>query len=232
MIKEFVKGIPIIGALSVKLWRLVHGGNQFIGSKRYWEERYATGGNSGAGSYGRLAFFKAEVINQFVKQNKVSSVIEFGCGDGHQLSLAQYPSYVGFDVSITAVEMCRQKFAGDTTKAFFVYNASYRVEEYDQADLALSLDVIYHLVEDDVYEKYMYDLFRSARTHVIIYASNEEEEQRYHERKRNFTSWIKKSTSGWDLVEQIRNPYPYDSANPDHTSQADFLFTRNRSSKW
>ena len=53
----------------------------------YWENRYKNNGNSGAGSYGRLAEFKADVINNFIAENKITSVIEFGCGDGNQLSL-------------------------------------------------------------------------------------------------------------------------------------------------
>jgi len=32
-------------------------------SNKYWEERYAKGGNSGKGSYGKSAIFKADVIN-------------------------------------------------------------------------------------------------------------------------------------------------------------------------
>lgn len=39
------------------------------------------GNNSGAGSYGRLADFKAEIINQFVTENDVREVVEWGCGD-------------------------------------------------------------------------------------------------------------------------------------------------------
>jgi hypothetical protein len=39
-------------------WQRRH--RKFSGSKAYWENRYADGGNSGAGSYNRLADFKAE----------------------------------------------------------------------------------------------------------------------------------------------------------------------------
>ena len=47
----------------------------------------------------RLAAFKAEVPNDFVRARGIDSVIEFGCGDGAQLALAEYPAYVGIDVS-------------------------------------------------------------------------------------------------------------------------------------
>ena len=52
-------------------------------SREYWEQRYSMGGTSGAGSYDKLAEFKVEVINSFMKKYQISSVIEFGCGDGN-----------------------------------------------------------------------------------------------------------------------------------------------------
>jgi hypothetical protein len=110
-------------------------------SAQYWRNRYRAGGNSGAGSYGRLAAFKAEIINAFVRQHDVASVIEFGCGDGAQLKLADYPAYIGFDVADESVELCRSKFLGDSTKEF--KNAASW--DYEHADLTLSLDVIFHL---------------------------------------------------------------------------------------
>jgi len=41
----------------------------------YWENRYKNNGNSGAGSYGRLAEFKAEIINKFIADKNINSVI-------------------------------------------------------------------------------------------------------------------------------------------------------------
>lgn len=90
----------------------------FTTSRQYWEERYKKGGNSGAGSYNRLAEFKAEVINKFVKENNVSSVIEFGCGDGNQLKYFDIPSYIGCDISPTVIEHCAKMFQNDKSKTF------------------------------------------------------------------------------------------------------------------
>lgn len=94
----------------------------FQGSTDYWERRYVTGGTSGAGSYGAMADVKAAFLNRFVAEHKVQSVIEFGCGDGNQLALANYPSYIGLDVSRTALDRCLTRFAADPTKSFAWYN--------------------------------------------------------------------------------------------------------------
>ena len=81
--------------------------HEFKGSEVYWESRYRSGGNSGPGSFGELAGFKADVLNAFICSEGIKSVIEFGCGDGHQLSLARYPRYLGIDVSRFAIARCK-----------------------------------------------------------------------------------------------------------------------------
>jgi len=218
--KEFIKNMPVLGRFLLWFLQRIGKTGGFAGSKTYWEERYASGGNSGSGSYGRLALYKAAVINDFVLGHKVHSVIEFGCGDGNQLNLAKYPKYYGLDVSAFAVKLCREKFKNDTTKRFQLYNGKYNGSE--KCDLAISLDVIYHLIEDDVFEKYMNDLFHAATSFVIIYASDADGEQRYHEKMRKFTVWISNNITDWVLDNKIKNPYPYDIADPDNTSQSDF----------
>ena len=85
-------------------------------SRKYWENRYAKGGNSGPGSYNNLAKFKADIINNFIHRYNVITVIEWGSGDCNQLSLANYKNYIGYDVSQTAIDICRKKFNFDKTK--------------------------------------------------------------------------------------------------------------------
>ena len=80
-------------------------------SAAYWEQRYRSGGHSGAGSYGRLAGFKATVLNRLVRDNGISTAMEFGCGDGNQLALLEVADYVGLDVAPAAIDACRARFA-------------------------------------------------------------------------------------------------------------------------
>ena len=79
-------------------------------SAKYREQRYATGGGSGAGSYSEFAEYRAKFLNAFVAEHDIKSVIEFGCGDGSQLGLTVYPEYLGLDVSDTAIGACRKNF--------------------------------------------------------------------------------------------------------------------------
>lgn len=181
--------------------------SKFEGSEEYWERRYRAGGDSGRGSYGKFATFKADVLNRFVHEHGVRSVIEFGCGDGNQLTLAEYPRYAGYDVSESAIEACRSRFREDATKTFAILS-DYAGES---ADLALSLDVIYHLVEDGVFDEHMRLLFGAAERFVIVYSTNADEPRRptdrAHVRHRRFTDWIQANAIGWGLVQHVPSPY-------------------------
>jgi SAM-dependent methyltransferase len=197
----------------------------FDTSGDYWQQRYVRGETSGSGSYGRLAAFKASVLNGFVTERSVRTVIELGCGDGAQLAIAGYPSYLGVDVSPAAVAVCRKKFAGDVSKSFITLEEFRRARP--TAELALSLDVIYHLVEDAIFDGHMRDLFGAATRFVAIYSSNSERivDPAPHVRHREFTRWIAQHAPDWRLIATRKNPYPYRWWNRKHSSHCDlFLF--------
>ena len=179
-------------------------------SSKYWEERYHRGGNSGVGSYNKFAQFKAEFVNGLVLENKVNTVVEFGVGDGNQLSCLDVPSYTGLDVSHTAIKKCREMFANDTNKSFHHINEFQSEQKFD---LALSMDVIYHLVEDDVFVKYMNDLFNASSNLVCIYASNTysnlEHKVVAHIKHRKFTDWVEKNQPKASLIIHRKNKYPF-----------------------
>ena len=216
--REMIKRIPIVGSFIIKTFREVFFKIMpFPGSEQYWIERYNSGRNSGEGSYNKLAEFKAETINDFVKDNNIETIIEYGCGDGNQLRLAEYPSFIGFDVSPKAIELCRQIFQHDKGKRFSLMS-EYKGET---AQLTLSLDVIYHLVEDEIYYSYMERLFNSSERFVIIYSSDFDKEQKYHEKRRQFTRWVKTNKPHWKLIRQIPNRFQYDDKS-EEGSLSDF----------
>ncbi len=215
-LKRFIKSIPLLGPRAVR-WaasrRRRRGEAAFPGSADYWEQRYAGGGTSGHGSYGGFAEFKAGVLNRFVAEQRIETVLEFGCGDGHQLSLASYRDYVGLDVSETALRACRKRFAGDGTKRFLLYGpgTSAGGRPRHSAELTLSLDVIYHLTEDAVFESYMNDLFDAARRFVVIYSSDTavtDPSEPPHVRHRAFSRWVAERRPRWRLLRRIPNRFP------------------------
>jgi hypothetical protein len=197
--KGLVRPLPGVHSLSLLRQRL-----NFRGSAAYWEQNYSGGGTSGDGSYGDLAHTKADFLNAFIHDRGITSVTEFGCGDGHQLTLASYPRYVGLDVSGAAIELCASTFRDDPKKSFFLYegNCFFDRARLFAADVAISLDVIYHLVEDRVFETYMAHLFGSADRYIVIYSSNASVHGTApHVRHRCFTAWVAQNCPEWHLIQ-------------------------------
>jgi hypothetical protein len=222
-LKPIVKRLPFLRKPAYALFNRLSG--PFKGSAHYWESRYARGGHSGPGSFNRLATFKAEILNDFVNKNNITTVIEYGCGDGNQLELAQYPHYTGFDVSPRAIALCGEKFKTHSAMVFKPMN-QYNNE---QAQLTLSLDVIYHLVEDHVFDEYMRRLFASAQRFVIIYSSNSDQnpvDQPKHVRHRKFTDWVDGNAPNWKLQAHIPNKYPYNGKDETGSFADFFIYAR------
>jgi len=214
---------PVLRA--VRQWR-------YAGSQDFWERRYRDGGTSGPGSYGKFAVFKADVLNDFVSRHDITSVIDFGCGDGNQLGLAQYPRYVGLDVSQAAIDRCRASFGADRSKQFHLYpSAEWTVGTPPLlCDLAISLDVVYHLTEDAVFERYMHDVFSAAERFVAIYSSDSDDRPGLlsspHIRHHPIRRYVAEKFPGWALEEVVPNRHPWDG-NANTSSWADFFFYRS-----
>jgi hypothetical protein len=226
--KNLLKKIPILNyTAKIVYFRLIAPFKSFTGSEEYWKQRYSSGGASGAGSYDKFANFKAEILNGFVRDEEIHTIIEFGCGDGNQLKLSEYPSYIGFDVSPEAIKKCEEIFSRDETKGFYLM-AAYANQA---AELALSLDVIYHLIEDRVFLAHMERLFDSSTRFVIIYSSNTNQQERLqaaHVKHRKFSEWVDENRPAWKLTAHI--PNKYSCSNDDHErSLADFyIYERSR----
>jgi hypothetical protein len=199
-------------------------------SRDYWEKRYLRGGNSGAGTCGELAKFKANYVNNTIDKFDIKNMCEWGCGDGKQASYFHQISYTGFDVSQTSLRICKNKFKEDTLKKF------HHISEYNNGkfQLTISLDVIYHLIEEQVYDQYMKNLFSSSNKIVVIYSSNTNLHPLQpppfprHIKHRNFSKDLTRlGLESWKLVETVKNPYPFngDSAS---TSFSDFYLFKDR----
>ena len=176
-------------------------------SSDYWEQRYNSRRTSGNGSYGRLAVFKAEVINSFIEEHNIESVLDFGCGDGNQASLLNCQKYIGFDVSKTAIKQCKKRFVTDVTKTF-----TNIIEDLKPVNLIISCEVLFHLVEFDVFIQYLQKLFELSNKFIIIYSSNNNSEDMpptlCHIKHRKFTRIILEHFPKWSLIKSIPNKFP------------------------
>lgn len=209
-------------------WRWPWSGTAFTSSGAYWQRRYRRGGTSGAGSYGRLAAYKAGVVNGLVQERGIRSVVEFGSGDGNQAALFTFPDYTGVDLVPQVVAAARARFAARPGWRFLT--TAEDAAEAGSYELALSLDVIYHLVEDAVYDAYMRRLCAAAGRYLLVYASDRDDSATgtAHVRHRAYSRWIAAHAPELRPLRDWQHPYPMTpDSDPRQTSFAAFrLFGR------
>ena len=109
-------------------------------------------------------------MNKLVAQHGIRRVMEFGLRDGHQLSLMQYPQYLGLDISPSAVRLGAERYARDGSKSFMLYRPGMFVNRgFVEADLTVCLDVLYHITDEDDYRAMLRDLFSPRPRVVVLY---------------------------------------------------------------
>jgi hypothetical protein len=112
-------------------------------------------------------------------------------------------------VSRSAIALCKRRFAGDPAKSFFRYDGACFVDQAGlfTAEAAISLDVIYHLTEDEVFETYLGHLFAAAERFVVVYSTNAGMTGTApHVRHRRFTGWVEAHCPGWRLEQVTPGP--------------------------
>jgi len=169
--------------------------------KKYWNDRYISGGNSGDGSYGEQAIIKANYVNNIIDKYNIHSVVDMGVGDGNQLDLLNINNYIGYDISDVIINRLKLKYNNDNTKTF------KHVSEYTNmnTDLMLSMEVIFHLIDDDMYDDYMTMMFNSDSKYILIFTMDSDSSyinNAKHVKIRNILEWINNNTNEWDLIDK------------------------------
>lgn len=143
----------------------------------YWENRYSTGGNSGAGSRGSTAQLKARLVNAYIEKHRISEVLDIGCGDGYVARLLKVPDYLGVDIAPFALALAQER---NPTRAFAL------LDNPEPREAHLSFDVLHHLMEDDDYQAHL-DLLFSAKSYALVWASDRAEAGAPHVLHRHWT---------------------------------------------
>jgi SAM-dependent methyltransferase len=171
----------------------------------YWENRYKSGGDSGFGSYGNPAKEKANYINNTLRSFEIKSVIDFGCGDGNQLGLLELGncSYLGIDIACASIQICEKKYTDSNLN--FMYVVDFDSLNLPSCDLALSMDVIYHLTDNDTYFSYLDKLFETAK-YVLIYSMDfDDPGWNGHSRPRKFSQDVSLRYPNFGLIDKTNS---------------------------
>jgi hypothetical protein len=170
----------------------------------YWDRRYRDGRTSGAGSEGDEGSYKAKYVSEFIAEHDIVSVLDWGCGDGQvlrkmnlpEIGAPNYVVYTGVDVSSTIIKQMRREFP---FREF--YEPDYVVARGFTAELALSMDVLFHFPDDADFNEYVANLFGSATRYVIIYSTNYAlGRTSRHVMRREFTPYVARHYPEWNII--------------------------------
>jgi hypothetical protein len=130
----------------------------------YWEGNYRKGGTSGPGSVGSLRQWKWENIVKY--SGPITEVIDVGCGDLSFWEGKTPPSrYVGIDISQTIIDRNRERWPSST----FICSSADRTLELEQARIVFCLDVLFHIMDDGIYENILANLMRYSSEWIFVY---------------------------------------------------------------
>jgi hypothetical protein len=125
------------------------------------------------------------------------------------------------------------RFADDPSKSFALYDPECFSDSAGliTADLVLSLDVIYHLIEDGVYDLHLRHVFGAARRYVVLFTSDAENpslsgEFAPHVRNRPVLRDVAERFPAWRLRERIDNPRPWSRENTSGSIADFFVYER------
>lgn len=106
-------------------------------------------GLSGSGASVNTTVEYRAILQNFLKNNQIHSVVDVGCGDWVWSRTVDWSgvSYIGFDVVKSVIESNQKKYANENIQ--FVH-ADILKTDLPQADLLLCKDVLQHLTIEDI----------------------------------------------------------------------------------
>ncbi len=151
--------------------------------------------------------FRTRVHQWLGRALNIESVVDWGVGDGTVLDgITRGVRYLGLDVSETAVDRLRRRYASLPLWDFEQVTEDYS-GPYDLHELSLSMDVLFHLIDDQHYWAYLNNLFGHASRYVIIYSTNYGPARTArHVLRRRFTPDVAASFPEWELLKSADDP--------------------------
>lgn len=131
----------------------------------YWDQHYGEGGISGEGSIGDYRNWKWQIIKKYTDNSEnLGSVIDVGCGDISFWQGKTCQDYLGIDISKTIVEKNQAKRPEWT----FVCDSA-DVHKDIKADYVFCFDILFHIMDDNMYEKILKNIISYSRNMIFIY---------------------------------------------------------------
>jgi cyclopropane fatty-acyl-phospholipid synthase-like methyltransferase len=88
-----------------------------------------------------------DLVSRYIKAKPGDRVLDIGCGTGVMLRYLPDVEYVGFDMSKTYIDACKNRFGNRGT----FYQCEVKpdtIADYGQFDIVLAVGVVHHLDDD------------------------------------------------------------------------------------
>ena len=130
-----------------------------------WGRDSAGKGTSGTGSTLEITREYRAYVEDFIKKQGVTSVVDAGCGDWGFSSAIDWgeASYLGVDIASDVIEVVRKKYE----KGKIRFQVGDITEELPAADLLISKDVLQHL-SNDLVHKFIKNNLRKGKYKWVI----------------------------------------------------------------
>jgi SAM-dependent methyltransferase len=139
-------------------------------NKEFWNNRYkiAPELGSGPGSRGYCAWYKQELLKNFIKCNEISSILDVGCGDMEVLPKVKMEiaeiKYIGLDISEYIVNKNSREYPKGE---FFVHDIVQKKFD-NQCELVVCFDVLLHQCDEQQFRSALRNLLNSTTQHALI----------------------------------------------------------------
>jgi 2-polyprenyl-3-methyl-5-hydroxy-6-metoxy-1,4-benzoquinol methylase len=162
-----------------------------INKKSYWDQVYSYEGADTWRKYPEMFDAIADIVDE-------DCVVEVGCGVGllgsKLTAEGRTPSWIGFDISETAVDMAKSRFLNAHCAAV----KDLTPDNLRSADVVIATELVEHLDEADV--KHLFSLVKGSGAHTFIFTvpDNCMPPEEVPEHQRTYTS-----EQVMDLVEEL-----------------------------
>ena len=131
-------------------------------SKRYWNRRYKSGGNSGLGSVGEKRLWKWSIIDKYVNISDCK-VLDIGCGDLSFWDDKRAKEYLGFDFSSVVIDKNRQKFPELEFKQVDISK-----QMTNTAEVVFCFELLFHVMKEKEYKLILKNLSKATERLLFL----------------------------------------------------------------
>ncbi len=168
--------------------------NSIQWERDYWNQRYSNGHGSGAGSQGPMMQRKVDILSNLPDLHVVT---EIGCGDfnfgRHLMDQIPKASYDGYDIAPAILDRNRESY--ELPRIRF-HDMDYRL---DWCDLLICVDVLFHIIEDEEYQRMLDTINKTKWKYLAITAYEYDGPSDRHVRIRKFDP----SVFGEPIVKEV-----------------------------